>query len=294
MRAIIVTLSMGALFAQGGFRGAGRYEIVSPLSRKVIDMDRNDQRTIIQYDSRRTDNQMWDAQDAGGGRYYFRNVMNGYVLAVRDDRNSTPLIVEPYDGSPRQQWRVESGDGDTAILVNANGKAIDIPYGSTNNGTKLNSYNRNNEVNQRWQFLEVRGGGGGGNRNRYDPPSNSSRRSDRYDNPGFNTPSNNNNRPDRDGMYFDDRDRMYKLDGSGVCFYRDRDFQGEAVCARTGADRSRIGARFSSAGSVKFFGNARGVQFFDREDFRGSAVEITRDERDLRNYRGVPQSMRVY
>lgn len=293
MKALILTFSMGALFAQGGFRGAGRYEIVSVLSRKVIDMDRNDQRTIIQYDSRRTENQMWDAQDAGGGRYYFRNAMNGYVLAVRDDRNSTPLIVEPYDGSPRQQWRVESGDRDTAILVNANGKAIDIPYGSTNNGVKLNSYNRNNEVNQRWQFQEVRGGGGGGNRNRYDPPSNSNRRADRYDSPPQGS-FNNNNRPDRDGMYFDDRDRMYKLDGSGVCFYRDRDFQGEAVCTRTGADRSRIGARFSSAGSVKFFGNARGVQFFDREDFRGSAVEITRDERDLRNYRGVPQSMRVY
>lgn len=293
MKALILSLSIGALFAQGGFRGAGRYEIISPLSRKVIDMDRNDQRTVIQYDSRRADNQMWDAQDAGGGFYYFRNAMNGYVLAVRDDRNSTPLIVEPYDGSPRQRWRVEGGDRDTAILVNANGKAIDIPYGSTNNGVKLNSYSRNNEVNQRWQFQEVRGGGNRSN-NRYDTPSNSSRRADRYDNPGFNSPNSSNNRPDRDGMYYDDRERMYKLDGSGVCFYRDRDFQGDAVCARTGADRSRIGARFTNAGSVKFFGNARGVQFFDREDFRGSAVEITRDERDLRNYRGVPQSMRVY
>ena len=294
MKALILTLSMGALFAQGGFRGAGRYEITSVLSRKVIDMDRNDQRTILQFDSRRTDNQMWDVVDAGGGAYFIRNAMNGNALSVRDNRNSTPLVADPYDGSPRQRWRIEGGDRVTAILVNENGKAIDIPYGSTNNGVKLNSYNRNNEVNQRWQFQELRGGGGG-NPNRYDKPGVPTRRQDRYDNPGFNTPSSNNNsRPDRDGMYFDDRDRMFKLEGSGVCFYRDRDFQGEAVCARTGADRSRIGARFTSAGSVKFFGNARGVQFFDREDFRGSAVEITRDERDLRNYRGVPQSMRVY
>ncbi|MBM3765353.1 MAG: RICIN domain-containing protein [Acidobacteria bacterium] len=290
MKALTLTLCMGALFAQGGFRGAGRYEITSVLSRKVIDMDRNDQRTILQFDSRRTDNQMWDIVDAGGGAFFIRNAMNGNALSVQDNRNSTPLVADPYDGSPRQRWRIEGGDRDTAILVNDNGKAIDIPYGSTNNGVKLNSYNRNNEVNQRWVFAEVRGGG---NRpNRYDPTGVPSRRGDRYDSPQQG--SFNNNRPDRDGMYFDDRERVYKLDGNGVCFYRDRDFQGDAVCARMGADRSRIGARFSQAGSVRFFGNARGVQLFDREDYRGNAIEFTRDERDLRNYRGVPQSMRVY
>lgn len=292
MRAIFLLVSTVA-FAQGGFRGQGRYEIYSPLSKKVLDMDRNDQRTVIQFDSRRTDNQVWEAVDAGNGHFFLRNTMNGNALAVQNDRNSTPLVAEPFDGSPRQQWRIEGGDNNSAIIVNANGKAIDIPFGSTNNSTRINSYNRNNEVNQRWQFNPA-GFGGGGGRNRYDSPvgGGGGGRS-RYDTGVGGTPA-GNARPDRDGMYFDDRERTYKLDGNGVCFYRDRDFQGEAVCARVGADRSRISARFPNVGSVRFFGNARAIQLFDREDYRGNAIEIERDENDLRNYRGVPRSVRIH
>jgi len=52
-------------------------------------------------------------------------------------------------------------------------------------------------------------------------------------------------------------------------------------------------------GSVKFFGRAAAVQIFDRDEFRGNAVEITGDERNFtrairNNLRSSPQSMRVY
>jgi hypothetical protein len=287
------------LLAQGGFRGPGRYEIYSPLSKKVIDMDSNDQRTIIQFESRRTDNQLWDITDAGGGFFYIRNARNGNALAVQNDRNSTPLIAEPYNGSANQQWRIESGDNSAAILVNRNGKAIDVPYGSTNNGSRVNSYNRNNEVNQQWQFNEVGSGpadGGLRRRDRYDSrPEPGRGGNSRYDAPIRGGAG----RPDADGMYYDDRDQMYKIEGDGICIYRDRDFRGEAICARTRADRARVLARFGSIGSIKFFGRVEGVQLFDREDFRGNAVEITRDERDLSYVnnpalRNAPRSIRVY
>lgn len=218
--------------------------------------------------------------------------MNGNALAVQNDRNSTPLVAEPFDGSPRQQWRVEN-TGDSAVLVNANGKAIDIPFGSKNNGVKINSYNRNNEINQRWQFTQVAGAGGfGRGRSRYEGAGSTEGRggTSRYDTAAAPV----GQRPDRDGMYYDDRDRTYKLDGNGVCLYRDRDFQGEAVCARIGSDRSRVSARFNGIGSVRFFGTARAIQLFDRDDYRGNAIEIEREERDLRNYRGVPRSIRIY
>jgi hypothetical protein len=287
-RTVTFFLFSVAMFAQGGFRGAGRYEIYSPLSRKVLDMDRNDRRTVIQYESRRTDNQMWDISDAGGGYFYIRNAMNGNALSVQDDRNSSPLIAAPFNSSPAQQWRFEGGQDSSAILVNRNGKAVDIPYGSKDNGTKINSYGRNGEENQRWQFQVAANSG-----NRYDRGDNTQNRSrSRYDAPAT------GGQRDRDGVYFDDQERMYKMDGDGVCFYRDRDFRGEAVCATLTSGRSRWNSSISDIGSVRFFGRATAVQVFDREEFRGNSVEISGDDRNFnraaRGLRGAPQSLRVY
>ena len=296
-RTILFFLFSIAMLAQGGFRGAGRYEIYSPLSRKVLDMDRNDRRTVIQFESRRTDNQVWDITDAGGGYYYIRNGMNGFALAVQDDRNSSPLVAEPFNNSPAQQWRFESGNDSTAILVNRNGKAIDIPYGSKNDGIKVNSYGRSGEENQRWQ-LRVAGNMSGGGNNRYDRNDNTPVRParGRYDAPVAGQLS--GGQRDADGAYYDDRERMYKMDGDGVCFYRDRNFQGEAVCATVRTGRRRWNSSFTDIGSVKFFGRATGVQVFDKEGFRGNSVEVTGDERNFnrstRALRGAPQSLRVY
>jgi hypothetical protein len=299
-RTLLLVLASMALMAQGGFRGPGQYEIYAPLSRKVLDMDRNDRRTIIQYESRHTDNQTWDIVDAGGGFYFIRNVMNGNALAVADDRNSSPLIAEPFNNSPKQQWRFESSENTTAILVNRNGKAVDIPNGSKNNGTKINSYGRNGEENQEWQFQAAQGNFGGNSNNssgRYDLPAKQPGRGgvSRYDG----QTAGGGTQRDADGVYFDDRDRMTKMDGDGVCFYRDRDFRGDAVCATVRSGRPRWNSNFTDIGSVKFFGRATGVQVFDREEFRGNSVEVTGDERDFRrnsrgNLRGAPQSMRVY
>ena len=296
-RTVLFFLFSIAMLAQGGFRGAGRYEIYSPLSRKVLDMDRNDRRTVIQFESRRTDNQVWDITDAGGGYYYIRNGMNGFALAVQDDRNSSPLVAEEFGNSPAQQWRFESGNDSTAILVNRNGKAIDIPYGSKNDGIKVNSYGRSGEENQRWQ-LRVAGNMSGGGNNRYDRNDNTPVRPGRgrYDAPVAGQLS--GGQRDADGAYFDDRERMYKMDGDGVCFYRDRNFQGEAVCATVRTGRRRWNSSFTDIGSVKFFGRATGVQVFDKEGFRGNSVEVTGDERNFnrttRGLRGAPQSLRVY
>ncbi|HEU0124471.1 MAG TPA: RICIN domain-containing protein [Bryobacteraceae bacterium] len=308
-RTLILVMASAALLAQGGFRGPGRYEIYSPLSKKVLDMDSNDQRTIIQYEARRTDNQFWDVTDAGGGYFYIRNARNGNALAASSDRNSTPLAAEPFNSGPQQQWRLESGQDSTAILVNRNGKAIDIPYGSTNNGTKINTYNKNNEINQRWQFQQVSGNAGSRyNNDRYDRNDRNNRgngsfgrngqSNNRYDSPNNNSTTPPSGQRDADGVYYDDRERIYKMDGDGVCFYRDRNFQGEAVCATTRNGRRRWNSNITDIGSVKFFGRATGVQVFDREDFRGNSVEITGDERNFnrasRGLRGNPQSLRVY
>jgi hypothetical protein len=268
-------------------------------------MDSNDRRTIIQYESRKTPNQAWDITDAGGGYFYVRNAMNGNALAVQDDRNSTPLLAEAFNSSAAQQWKFESGDDSSAILVNRNGRAIDIPYGSKNNGTKINSYGRNGEENQRWQFQPIAGYSGN---NRYET-SDATRRTagGRYDTASmqgrggasrYDTAPANSGQRDADGVYFDNAEQIYKMDGDGVCFYRDRDFRGEAVCATLRNGRARWNSALVDTGSVKFFGRATAVQIFDKEQFRGNSVEITGDERNFsratRGLRGTPQSLRVY
>ncbi len=64
--------------AQGGFSGPGRYEITNLESGKVIELDRNNQTSVIQFSSRGTDNQAWEIQ-AAGWRLLFP--------AKRDDRS---------------------------------------------------------------------------------------------------------------------------------------------------------------------------------------------------------------
>ena len=93
-------------WAQGGFNGPGRYEISNLRSGKVIDLDRNDQTSVIQFAAHNTPNQQWDISPAQPGFWYFRNGMNGLALEAMGPANSTPVRGVPFTGSPNQQWRI--------------------------------------------------------------------------------------------------------------------------------------------------------------------------------------------
>lgn len=100
-------------------------------------------------------------------------------------------------------------------------------------------------------------------------------------------------RRDPSGRYFDDRDRTWRLDGDGVCFYTDRDFRGDASCERLGGDRRTLSGSYQS---MRLFGRAREVEVFDQENYRGATARISRDERDLarvRNSRGDSVAGRI-
>src|SRR5689334_8997518 len=146
------------LLAQGGFDGPGRYEITNERSGKVIDLDRNDQTTVIQFSPRGTDNQTWDVVPANGGYFYIRNGMNGYALEATSDRNSAQLRGAPFNGSPAQQWRIQPGKTGNAVLVSRNGKVVDVPDGTRNDGAHLQIYDSTGDSNQRFTFRRVAGG----------------------------------------------------------------------------------------------------------------------------------------
>jgi hypothetical protein len=148
--------------AQGGFDGPGRYEITNSKSGKVLDLDRNDQTRVMQFSSRGTDNQAWDIQTAGGGRYSLRSVMNGNALEAVGNSNSTPVRATRFDGRSSQQWRFDAGKDGTALIVSQVGKTLDIPGGSTSDGALVQTYEVNGDSNQRFTFRRVAANLGGG------------------------------------------------------------------------------------------------------------------------------------
>jgi hypothetical protein len=148
--------------AQGGFDGPGRYEIVNLKSGKVLDMDRNDQTSVIQFSSRGTDNQVWEIRPSGDpGFYYLRNAMNGNALEADGTRNSTPVRATRFDGGANQQWRFDTGKDGNALIISRLGKTLDIPGGTSEDGARVQTYDIDGDSNQRFTFRRVSGRSGG-------------------------------------------------------------------------------------------------------------------------------------
>ena len=163
--------------AQGGFEGPGRYEIANLKSGKVLDMDRNDQTSVIQFSSRGTDNQVWEIRQSDDrGFYYLLNAMNGNALEAEGTRNSTRVRAARFDGGPNQQWRFDAGKDGNALIISRLGKTLDIPGGTTQDGAPVQVYDVDGDSNQRFIFRRVSGGerhpdgpgGGFGGRRRRD------------------------------------------------------------------------------------------------------------------------------
>jgi hypothetical protein len=73
-----------------------------------------------------------------------------------------------------------------------------------------------------------------------------------------------------------------RQDGDGVCFYRERDYRGEAFCARAGEDVNNVGPQWNDRfRSVRFMGRARFVEIYSDENYRGPGERLNRDEPDL-------------
>lgn len=154
--------------AQGGFNGPGRYEITNLKSGKVLDLDRNDQTSVIQFTSRGTDNQVWAIRPAGSGFYSLRNTMNGNALEAVGTANSSRVRATSFTGSSGQQWRFDPGKDGNVFIVSRLGKTLDIPDGTSRDGAPVQIYDRNGDSNQQFTLRRLsnnqRGGGNGNGR----------------------------------------------------------------------------------------------------------------------------------
>lgn len=279
--AAAAALPFGA-WAQGGFNGPGRYEIANVNSGKVIDLDRNNQTSVIQFSSRRTDNQQWDITPAEPGYWYFRNAMNGAALEAMDMRNSTPVRGMPFTRSPSQQWRIMPAMDGNALITNRLGKTLDIPNAQLRDGARINTYDVNGEANQRFVFRRVgdvvRPGPGPG------PGRDDDRDRDDWD---------HDRRWERYYGHFDEREHRWGMAGDGACFYRQEGFRGRAFCVAAGDTVRRLPDRFGERfRSVKFFGRVRRVVVFSEDEFGGRRSRFERDQPELRGMR--INSVRVF
>lgn len=137
--------------------GSELFEIVNVENGKVIDLDRRDGRTVIQFEARGTRNQFWEVRRTGGGRYQIVNAMNGAALAEMGPRKSTPVGAFPAGrrGEPTQEWRIESYRDGSVMLISFSGKALDIPNGTHRDGVQVQTYDRNGDGNQRFFLRPV-------------------------------------------------------------------------------------------------------------------------------------------
>jgi hypothetical protein len=262
------------MFGQGGFDGPGRYIVRNAQSGLALDLRGNE---LIQNAARNSPTQLWDIIATDPGVFAFRNSAAGCSLEFDQDRNSSPVHCTT-NNNPNQYWRFEAAGGNSTLIISRFRKPLDVPDGTNREGVRLQIYDRNGDSNQRFVLQRVAGGFVGG------LPSGRGDDRDRGD----------RDRGDRDrgrenargGKYFDNRDQLWRIDGDGVCFYRDTDFRGEAVCAHAGEDIADVaregGGRFLS---VKFFGRAREVAIFERGAFRGGTLRLSRDESNLRRVR---------
>ena len=171
MRTILFTLALTTylqipLLAQGGFAGPGRYEITNVKSGMSMSVGQ-DGASVVQFAPGGSTG--WTVEPAGSGFYYLRDA-NGNALEAYDTRNSTPLRVARFNGSPNQQWRLEQGKDGNALIVSRLGKTIDVPDGSNRQGLQLQIYDSNGDSNQRFMFRQVQAAGAQSRFGRFSSP----------------------------------------------------------------------------------------------------------------------------
>lgn len=137
-----------------GFVGKGRYQVQVSASGAYLDLRLEDRETLQQW-SLGGRNQWWDVEDAGQGYVYIRSVENGRVLEAGGSRDGSGVFARDFSGRDNQKWRIVDLGGGQSLIVSRQGKALDLPNGAPDNGTKLQLWSEHRRDNQRFRFNRV-------------------------------------------------------------------------------------------------------------------------------------------
>ncbi len=135
-----------------GFVGKGRYRIQIVASGGYLDLRLEDRETLQQWAEGGGRNQLWDVEDAGGGFVYIRSAENGRVLEAAASRDGSAIYARDFTGRDGQKWRIADLGGGQSVILSRLGKALDLPNGAPDNGTKLQVWSEHRRDNQRFRF----------------------------------------------------------------------------------------------------------------------------------------------
>jgi len=134
----------------------GLYEIEIAPTGKVLDLRREDMRTVQQWERGGVRNQQWNIESAGGNYYAIRSAQNGAYLTIGEYGNGARVIAVPRRDRD-DVWRFESLGNGEVLIVHSSGLTLDNPNGSLNNGMPLQVWSIARNNNQRFRLAPVVG-----------------------------------------------------------------------------------------------------------------------------------------
>ncbi len=97
----------------------------------------------------------WKLENQSDGTIRLTNVNSGLVL----DYNASTNSYEQWDwhGGSNQRWQISKSQAGNYYLRNmSNNHAMDVLYGSMNNGQYVVDYEYNGGINQQWQLVPTK------------------------------------------------------------------------------------------------------------------------------------------
>ena len=150
----------------------GYYTIKAKCSNLMLDVkgaEKTAGTKVQQYKANGTDFQKWEFEYAGNGYYYIKSKCNGLYLDVKGGKtdNGTQIQVYTENRSNAQKFKlevikkksiiVEEGTYRIKSALNEN-KAIDISEASTVKGAKVQIYNKNETIAQKFELISLGNG----------------------------------------------------------------------------------------------------------------------------------------
>jgi len=150
----VATISVSAALAQQAmYVEPGRYEIEIASTGKVLDLRKEDMRTVQQYYRGDVRNQEWDIISAGGNSYYIRSAENGGYMGIQNSSQGARVTV---DNSARgDTWKFIRLNSGNVMIVHRSGMALDLTNGATNNGVPLQVWSQARNANQQFKLVPV-------------------------------------------------------------------------------------------------------------------------------------------
>ncbi|PQA97107.1 hypothetical protein B0A69_03425 [Chryseobacterium shigense] len=129
----------------------GEYQIRSSIPNSNVVVDLGVANNVVGWQNKSSHNQVWEfTYNASQKAYKIKNLLyNSFVLTCENGSNVIGFPDINYDG---QFWRIEKrNNGEYVLRNNKNPEMVlDLSGSQTTNGTKIQVYNSNNGVNQKW------------------------------------------------------------------------------------------------------------------------------------------------